>query len=224
MRLENKKFLLFDLDGTLIDSVPDLIDSVNYTLDKIGLSKFDDDIIRSWVGNGAAILVQRALSGDINIDDNLDQNLYKKALDIFMEHYSKNLSNHTVVYDGVKETLEKLIEDGYILAIVTNKPDQFVQEILEDVDLLKYFTIYIGAGVTKKRKPDPQPLLYVVDKLGTKIENCVMVGDSSNDIIAAKKIDMDSIGVTYGYNHSQDISTYNPTIVVDHFKDILKYL
>jgi len=219
----DKKAILFDLDGTLIDSVPDLASAVNYMLEELGRDTFIEDTIRHWVGNGAQILVKRALSGDSEIDDTIDEELFSRAMDIFLGYYSKNLSIGTTPYAGVPETLKKLDRNGYRLAIVTNKPFGFIRPILEGLELEDLFEIYIGGDSLDRKKPDPLPLLHICERLGLSIDECVMVGDSRNDIVAANESGMQSIGVTYGYNYGEDISIYGPDIVVDNFADIHEY-
>ncbi|SHO81750.1 Phosphoglycolate phosphatase [hydrothermal vent metagenome] len=221
MKLKNKKLLIFDLDGTLIDSVPDLANAINFTLKKLNRDSFDEDIIRKWVGNGAITLVKRALSGSVDIVDNLDNELFQKAINIFLENYANNLCNDTKIYPNVKSSLEELKKRGYILTIVTNKPYKFIKPILESLDIEYLFEYYIGADTLDVKKPHPKPLLYVCNKFNIDIDNSVMIGDSKNDILAGISANIDTIGVTYGYNYNENISYYNPTIVVDNFEEIL---
>ena len=224
MNFTNKELIIFDLDGTLIDSVPDLALSVNHTLKSINRDVFPEDIIRTWVGNGAATLVKRALSGSSNINEDIDDKLFEKALDIFLKFYSNNLTVSTILYDGVKETLENLQNNNYRLAIVTNKPYDFIEPILECLELSDLFEYYIGGDSLEVKKPNPMPLLHVCEKLNVSVENSLMIGDSKNDIIAANEANMDSIALSYGYNYDEDISTYKPNIVFDNFADINKVL
>lgn len=221
MKFNNKKVIIFDLDGTLINSAPDLALAVNHMLQTLKRTTFSEDIIHDWVGNGAQTLVQRALSGKSEIDVNLDPALSSKALEIFLSYYAKNLCVSTVAYPHVSTTLEALKERGYTLAIVTNKPVDFVEPILNGLGLSKFFEFYLGGDSLKKRKPDPMPLLHVCEKLGVTVEQCIMVGDSKNDILAAKSAKMQSIGLSYGYNYGEDIANYNPDVVFDNFADIL---
>ena len=220
MRFENKELILFDLDGTLIDSVPDLANALNHTLKSLGKDSFDQDIIRRWVGNGAATLVKRGLSGEVTIDSDIDEKLFSDALKIFLDYYSTNLANETILYPDVFDTLNELKNKGYRLAIITNKPFDFIKPILDTFNITDIFEDFIGGDSLDLKKPDPTPLLFMCDKLGVDIKNTVMVGDSKNDIIAANSANMDSIALTYGYNYSEDIKVHNPTIVFDHFRKI----
>lgn len=221
MKLKNKRLLIFDLDGTLIDSVPDLAQSVNFTLKQLDKKLFDEKTIRKWVGNGAVTLVKRALSGSVNISEDLDNELFEKAIKIFLENYTNNLCNSTKIYPNVKSSLEELKTRGYILSIVTNKPYQFIEPILSSLKIEYLFEYYIGADSLDVKKPHPQPLLYMCDKFSIDINSAVIIGDSKNDILAGISANIDTIGVTYGYNYNENISYYNPTIIIDNFEDIL---
>lgn len=221
MKFTDKKAILFDLDGTLIDSAPDLALAINHMLTRIGRDEIAADIIRSWVGNGASILVQRGLSGQSEIDADLDPVLLEKSLAIFLEFYAKNLCIDTVTYPHVRSTLKILKAKGYQLAIVTNKPFDFIQPILDGLDLNGLFELLVGGDSLDKRKPDPLPLHYSCEKLGVTVEQCVMVGDSKNDVLAANAANMQSIGLSYGYNYGEDINEHNPDISFDDFADII---
>ncbi len=210
MKFNHKKVILFDLDGTLIDSVPDLASAVNHMLTELNREIFSEDTIRYWVGNGAQILVKRALSGQTIIDENLDPVLFEKALTIFLDFYGKNLCIDTVAYPNVSSTLHLLKAKGYKLVIVTNKPFDFVEPILEGLELDGLFDFWLGGDSLEKKKPDPLPLLHACEKMQVSVEQCVMVGDSKNDLLAARSASIQSIGVTYGYNYGENISIYEP--------------
>lgn len=221
MRFDNKKAILFDLDGTLIDSVPDLATSVNKMLQTLERETFSEDTIRYWVGNGAQMLVKRALSGKTEVDEGLDPLFFEKALEIFLDIYTKNVCIETKAYPNVSSTLSALKSSGYRLVIVTNKPYAFVEPILKGLGLDGLFEFWLGGDSLEKKKPDPMPLLYACDQLNLNVEECVMVGDSKNDLLAANAVGMDSVGVTYGYNYGEDITVYNPSVVVEDFSNIL---
>ena len=224
MKFLNKKVIIFDLDGTLIDSSPDLALAINHMLTRIGRETFSLDEIHHWVGNGAETLVKRALSGSAQIASNIDEEVFENALDVFLKFYAKNLAVETITYPHVLSTLSKLKKHGYKLAIVTNKPFDFVEPILKELKLKEYFEFHLGGDSLKERKPHPAPLLYVCEKLAVSPKECVMVGDSKNDILAAQACDMQSIGLTYGYNYGEPISSHNPDISFSDFADIGKVL
>ncbi len=223
MGFEAKKAILFDLDGTLIDSVPDLAVALNQMLEEIGRTPFSEDEIRYWVGNGAQTLVKRGLSGSVDVDDNIDEALFQEALDRFLKAYKEHLCEDTRTYDKVLETLEALAKRGYRMAIVTNKPHGFVPPLLEGLGMKAYFELIIGGDSLSKKKPDPMPLEHACKSLGLGVDECVMIGDSKNDLLAAKAAKMHSIGVSYGYNYGEEISVYEPDYVVNDFGEILNY-
>lgn len=224
MKFINKEVLIFDLDGTLIDSVPDLALSINQMLKSLDLPTHSTDVIRGWVGNGASVLTKRALSGNINICPNLNPSLVDKALEIFLKFYQKNICVNTTLYPNVKSCLENLKSKGYRLVIVTNKPEQFVRPILEELTLNSLFEMIIGGDSLPKCKPDPMQLLYVCEQLNINPSKCIMIGDSKNDIFAATASNMESIGLTYGYNHDEDIYSHGATLVIDDFSQIITAL
>ena len=224
MKLENKKHIIFDFDGTLIDSALDLSAAVNHMLTTLGKDGFSNDEIHHWIGNGASTLVKRALVGDKDISSFEDEELLKKALTIFLDYYKENCANETYLYDGVKNSLHHLKDLGYTLSIVTNKPYAFIAPILKNLDIDSLFSFYSSGDRLYVKKPDPYPLIYVCEKLNFSIEQSVMVGDSKNDIVAASEANMSSIAVNYGYNYGEDIAIYKPDYIIDSFCQIEKIL
>lgn len=223
MKFINKKLIIFDLDGTLINSALDLALAVNYMLETLERVTFDEEIIHGWVGNGALTLVKRALSGSRTVNENLDEMYVEKALKIFLDYYKKNLCNATVPYPHVISTL-KCLKEQYILAIVTNKPFAFVSPILKGLEMDDLFSLILGGDSLTEKKPHPMPLLHVCQHFNMKVDKSVMVGDSKNDILAANACSMDSVGVTYGYNYGEDIGVHNPSIIIHDFSELLEYL
>ena len=221
LKFSNKKAIFFDLDGTLIDSVPDLAVALNHMLSTLNRQTFSEDIIRSWIGNGVSVLVKRALSGEDKIVQDLDGALFEKALAIFLNFYKQHLCVKTQCYAGVRASLKVLKAQGYRLVIITNKPFEFIQPIIEGLELNGLFELLLGGDGLEKRKPDALPLLHACKALNVSVSQCVMVGDSKNDIVAANAANMQSIGLTYGYNYGEDIGLHKPELVFDHFSDIV---
>jgi phosphoglycolate phosphatase len=224
LKFLNKNTLLFDLDGTLVDSAPDLAFAVNKMLVELGLTPFSQDVIRGWVGNGARVLIQRALSGNANVSPELDNALTEQALEMFFTVYQTHTCVETQLYSNVLETLTALKTSGYRLAIITNKPELFIEPIINGLGLNGLFELIIGGDTLEKRKPDPLPLHHACQQLSVNIEQCVMIGDSKNDILAAKAANMESIALTYGYNYGENIANYQPEVVIDNFDDLLGLL
>ena len=215
LSVKNKELIIFDLDGTLIDSAPDLTTSINYMLKKLGKETFLEKEVRNWLGDGAQMLVKRALQQDNN------EKTFKNALEIFLNHYEKNFCINTKLYPNVLQTLQKLKDKGYILAIVTNKPYKFVNPILDKLNILEYFSCVLGGDSLPTKKPAPEPLLEVCKHFGISTDKALMIGDSKNDIISAKDAGIESIALTYGYNFDEDISKYNPNKIIDNISKIL---
>ena len=220
MKFHDKTLILFDLDGTLIDSVPDLTLAVNEMLSALGRENFSEETVRYWVGNGAQTLVKRALLGKREIDEAVDDALFEKALSLFLDFYGKHLAEATVTYPHVEETLRSLKRRGFRLAVITNKPFAFVGPILQGLGMEGLFELVLGGDSLPQKKPDPAPLLHACRTLDVPATEALMVGDSKNDILAAKAAGIQSIGVTYGYNYGEDIAVYGPDAVVDDLADI----
>lgn len=220
LKFNDKQVLLFDLDGTLVDSAPDLALAVNQMLAELGLATFSEQCIRGWVGNGAQVLVQRALSGSSEIAPDLDTEAVESALAIFLGSYQANLCVESRLYDGVFNTLTTLKKHEFRLVIVTNKPQRFVQPILDGLGLSDLFEFIVGGDSLEKRKPDPMPLHHICQQLDVTPQQCLMIGDSKNDILAAKAANIDSVGLTYGYNYGEDIAIHQPELVLSDFSDL----
>jgi len=220
----DKELLLFDLDGTLIDSVPDLAKALNSTLRELGRPVYDEATIRTWIGNGAAMLVKRGLAGRRVIDREPEEALFRQAMETFLKRYATVLNDATGLYPEVRETLEKLKEQGCQMAIVTNKPSQFVAPILKNLAIESHFDLIVGGEDLPRKKPDPLPLLHSCEVLGCKPEAAVMIGDSSNDILAAGAAGIPVIAVSYGYSAGRPVGELGADAVVERFGEILGIL
>jgi len=221
----NKQLLIFDFDGTLIDSVPDLADATNTMLTTLGKDTYPIETIRNWIGNGSRLLVERALVGKVEVaEDELTVEEADHAEQIFFEAY-KNLSgSKTVAYPDVDDGLKKLRAAGYTLALVTNKPIRFVPKILQSFGWQDLFSEVMGGDSLPVKKPDPAPLLHVCETLNFSVEQAIMIGDSRNDMLAGQNANMDTLGLSYGYNYGQDIRELNPTEAFDHFADLVAWI
>ena len=221
----DKQLLIFDFDGTLIDSVPDLADATNAMLTTLGKTPYPLGSIRNWVGNGSRMLVERALVGKIEV---LEGELAKEAVDhaeqVFFDAYKNISGSKTVAYPDVDSGLRKLQAAGYELALVTNKPIRFVPKILQSFGWQDIFSEVLGGDSLPSKKPDPAPLLHVCETLNVTPEQAVMIGDSRNDILAGQNANMDTLALSYGYNYGQDIRELNPTAAFDDFSALVDYL
>lgn len=212
---------IFDLDGTLVDSVPDLAHALNATLHDMGLPTYPETTIRHWVGNGARMLVERGLSGSTSISHGQSNAQVDASLDKFLAHYRALVCQYSALYKGVFDTLATLKRKQYNLALVTNKPEEFITPILNAYSLNDMFLVTVGGDSLPEKKPSPLPLLHVSDTLNVMPETCIMVGDSKNDIQAAKAANMRCVGLTYGYNYGEDIAIHEPDWVFDCFTQLL---
>jgi len=211
---------MFDLDGTLIDSVPDLALAVDRTLLLLALPVAGESRVRGWVGNGAAVLIQRALV--FALPNQADAGaLQTKALTLFFEQYHQCNAEKTVLYPNVKDTLERLKQQKIIMAIVTNKPKEFVGPILTALDIEHFFDLVLGGDDLENKKPHPQPLLHCMSELAFDSSQTLMVGDSRNDIEAARKADVLVAAVNYGYNHGCPIEAEQPDYVLSDLYQLI---
>ncbi len=221
---KDKKLIIFDMDGTLLDSAPSLAFAINFMLQELNLKTFPQSVVTNWVGQGADILVKRALVGKKDFEKiDIPEDYFNKAKTIFLDFYGKNLNAKTTLYPNVIEVLTKLESKNYILALATNKPIEFVGSMLKEFNIEHFFKIYLGGGSVSTKKPDPEILLTIVEKLKISAQDSVMVGDSSSDILAAKDANIDSIALTYGYNQGVDLKELKPNLILNNFKDINNY-
>lgn len=222
MKKYTPKMVLIDVDGTLIDSVPDLAFCVDEMLKQLDMPVRGEAAVREWVGNGVIRLTERALTNDL--DGYPDQALFDKAMPIFNELYAENTSKRSELYPGVIEGMEFLKASGFIIGCVTNKAAQFTIPLLKDLGLHDEFATIICGDTLEKKKPDPAPLLHAAKQLGVKPEESLMLGDSKSDVKAARAAGFNIICMSYGYNHGEDIRNYDPDVVIDSMAELPNYL
>ena len=222
MKTFQPKLIMIDVDGTLVDSVPDLAYCIDEMMQKLGLQKWGEVKVRHWVGNGIPKLVERALSGDL--EGQPIKEVFDIAYPIFLDLYEDNTAERSYLYDGVREGLDYLKSQGYQLGCVTNKSEQFTQPLLKVLGIFNDFKIIISGDTLAKRKPDPMPLLYCAEYFNLKPEECLMLGDSVSDVKAARAAGFDIICMSYGYNHGNDIADENPDLVIDSMSQLSDHL
>ena len=216
------KMVMIDLDGTLIDSAPDLAASANRMLEALGMPTYEQAQVAQWIGNGVSRLVKRGLTGEMNAEP--DAGLYERGYAIFLEAYAELVSDQSRPYPGVVEGLEKLQAAGFQLACITNKAEAFTVPLLQDLDLHKYFKLIISGDTLAKKKPDPLPLLHACEHFGITPDHGVLIGDSINDTQAARNAGMPVILVPYGYNRGQDVRELEPEAVIPSLEQATEYL
>lgn len=216
---ELPRLVMFDLDGTLIDSVPDLAEAVDRMLVELGRAPAGVERVRDWVGNGARVLVRRALAGGLD-HAAVGEAETEEALARFLDIYA-DCHHLTALYPGVHELLEALSTAAVELAVVTNKPERFVAPLLEQVGLGGYFRWIIGGDTLPQQKPDPAALLQVMHLAGVEAAQSLFIGDSRNDVLAARAAGVPCIAVSYGYNHGRPIAEEKPGLVVDSLAELL---
>lgn len=211
--------ILFDLDGTLVDSAPDLCAALNAALAEQEEPPVSEAEVRRWVGNGARMLVVRALAAR-----GLPESLADTVLAAFMRHYEARLCVHSEPYAGVVPALQRLHDAGWRLGCVTNKPERFVCPLLGALDLEAYFSVFVGGDTLASKKPDPAPLTFAAERLGAEPRKAVMVGDSLADVRAAHAVPCAVVCVDYGYNYGQDIAQADPALVVGSLVEFCDWL
>ena len=205
--------IIFDLDGTLIDSLADLAASVNYMMTQLGLKERTIEEVRGFVGDGVKKLVERCLDG-------YDASLYEKALVVFQEYYAKNNARFTKVYDGIYETLDMLKEKGYQLAVVSNKFQLAVDLIAEEY-FRGYFDIAIGESASIPRKPAPDMIMKVMESCNYVKERTLLIGDSDVDIKTAQNAGIRCLSATWGFRSEAFLVEHGAETLIHKPYDIL---
>jgi phosphoglycolate phosphatase len=213
------KLLVFDLDGTLIDSRQDLCHSVNATLANFGLPELTDDVIAGFIGDGAAMLIRRALAVPGEMPGGVDEAFFREAFSYFLTYYRAHKLDFTTVYPGVMEALEalKTLPDGSPrqMAVLTNKPVGPAVAICEGLGLSPYFFAVYGGDSFVTKKPDPLGLVTLMQEAGVTGDETLMIGDSEVDIQAARNAGVWSLGCTFGLS-PDTVLVAGPDVLVDH--------
>ena len=215
--------IIFDLDGTLVDSRPDLVRTVNAAMAEYGFPAVGPELVTPWVGRGSRVLLMAALRHH-GIDPQAEGFDFEAAFERFLVHYGQNLTIDTVLYPNVSETLALLAGQGYKLAVCTNKPERFVAPLLKHFGLLDRFGALLGGDSLPKRKPDPEPLLHLARHFNESPERCAMVGDSRHDIEAARGAGMPVAGLRGGYGSAEEFQLHPPDILIDTLAELPEWL
>jgi len=213
------KLIMFDLDGTLIDSLPDLTAALNQMLGKLGHAPAQEEEVRTWVGNGASVLVRRALAGGMEYN-HISEQQAERALALFLQSYADS-HPYTRLYPGVLPTLKWLHKQRVEMALVSNKPEQLIAPLLDHFHIGRYFRWIIGGDTLAQCKPHPAALLFVLQMAGVNAEEALFIGDSCNDVRAARAANVRCAALSYGYNHGRPIAEENPALIMDDLRELL---
>ncbi|MDX1696948.1 MAG: phosphoglycolate phosphatase [Thiohalobacterales bacterium] len=214
--------ILIDLDGTLVDSVPDLAYCVDRMMERLGREPRGEERVRDWVGNGVERLVRRALVGQLEGEP--DEAEFERAFPVFMDLYAGNTSKRSCLYPGVRKGVDMLKAAGYKLGCVTNKAAQFTEPLLKDLGIYDDFSVVISGDTLPVKKPDPAPLLHAAEFFDCDPHDALMIGDSVSDVAAARAAGFQIVCMSYGYNHGVDIREAKPDAVIDSLDEIYPLL
>ena len=212
---------MFDLDGTLVDTAPQIAQAMNLTLAQLGLKKLPESRIAGYIGEGATALIKRCLTDDLH--GKPEATLFEKAQTAFFAHYANNV-HESQLYDGVVAGLEAVKTNGFKMACVTNKPEKFTLPLLQATGLADFFEVVVSGDNLPKKKPDPMQLQYICAKLGVLTTHALLVGDSNTDILAARAAGCSIAIVPYGYNQGKTIDINMVDACIDHLSELTDIL
>ncbi|MDB6060217.1 MAG: phosphoglycolate phosphatase [Verrucomicrobiaceae bacterium] len=209
--------LLFDLDGTLLDSAPDLATAVDRMLLDLQFAPAGIERVRKWVGDGARQLVSEALQfAQAEISDRA----VDAALEIYQMHYAVCCTERSELFAAVVPTLQWFHTRGIPMACVTNKGARFTESLIAHFQLHEFLTVIVSGDTLPQRKPNPQPLLFACEQLQAEPRRALMIGDSRNDVLAARAAKMPVVCVDYGYNHGRSIALEQPDLIIASLLDL----
>ncbi|MHB8414682.1 MAG: phosphoglycolate phosphatase [Acidiferrobacteraceae bacterium] len=212
------RLVLVDLDGTLVDTAPDLAAAVNRMLDDMNRAPYDDAVVARWIGNGVKRLVKRALTG--TSEGEPEPSLFERGYALFLEHYGRHLADRGGPFPGAEGALQVLREAGFPLVCITNKVAEFTTPLLDLLGLGRYFDLVLSGDSLPRCKPDPLPVLHACSAFGVTPEEAVLVGDSESDVRAARAAGTGIICVRYGYNQGIDLASLGPDLLIDALPEL----
>lgn len=210
------RLVMFDLDGTLLDTAPQIAEAANRMLVALGLPMLPQAQISTYIGEGVHNLIKRCLTGDLHAEP--DAALFARAQPLYQDYYAANATD-SLPFAGVKTALQQLQDQGYLLACVTNKPEKFTLPLLQQAGLAEFFAMVISGDSLPKKKPDPLPLLHICQTLGVLPTEALMVGDSETDIQAALAAGCFVVTVPYGYNQGREIDSTTVDATIDNLTE-----
>ena len=219
MRVRKRKYtvgiLIFDLDGTLVDTLQDIVDSVNHSLRRIGFKTHQDEHIRGLIGDGITNLMKWALRTE-------DEEAVQESLNHFRNYYKNHFMDYSRLYHGIDGVLQHF--NGLIKCIISNKTQEFVDLLLAGLKILDQFDEVIGGQSGFKYKPDPESILYLLNKYDMDSKYAMIIGDSINDIIAGKNAGIKTCAVSYGFSAKVELESANPDIIIDDPRELCKII
>jgi phosphoglycolate phosphatase len=218
----NFRAVLLDLDGTLLHTAPDLAAAANRMLGELGLPLRAPDELATFIGKGLPALVHRALAG--TLDGVAERNLFDRALPIFERCYAEESGRRAAPYPGVVDGLERMRALRLPLGCVTNKAGRFTQDLLDRTGLARFFHCVVSGDTVPRKKPDPLPILHACERLGTEARVTLVIGDSLNDVQAARAAGCAVWCVPYGYNEGRPVSELECDAVVDSLRDAARLI
>jgi len=212
----NDLTLVFDLDGTLVDTAPDLVASTNHVLDHLGLPHVDELSLRPYVGHGAKHMIERAVGPAAG---RMSRAEHEALLVRYLDYYGAHIADASRPFDGVVPLLEKFKAGGVRLAICTNKMEQMSRLLLDALDLSRFFSAVVGKDTLGASKPHPDALLGTIALAGGNRRKAIMIGDSSVDVATARAAKVPVIGVSFGYTEAP-VQSFAPDVVIDHYREL----
>ncbi len=206
------KAVVIDLDGTLLDTAPDLADAAMAMAEDLGMPPITLDEVKTYIGNGVSRLVKRVLTRDMHADP--DPDLFARALPLYEQHYAEWVSRKSRPFSGVVEGLHSLKEMGLRVACITNKAERFTHPLLQDTGLFPFFELILSGDSLPEKKPSPLPLLHACQVFGVEPDELLLIGDSLNDAQAARAAGCPVFCVPYGYNRGRPVAELDLDAVV----------
>jgi len=216
------KLVAFDLDGTLVDSAPDIARAVDTALRELGLPEPGLEEVRSWVGDGVTRLMQRALANALGIEPTAAR--VEEGLALFRRAYGQHVAVDSRLYPDTLATLDALKSAAYRLVCVTNKSAEFTLPLLKALGIYDYFDLVLSGDSLPARKPDPLPLLHAARQFELQPSACCMVGDSRNDILAARAAGFLTVAMMHGYHQGEDLAALGADKLLESFRELPAFL
>lgn len=212
------ELMLFDLDGTLIDSKADLARSVNLMLEELGRPQLHEDTIGGFVGDGVRVLVHRSLTATEPERNPPTEQLHIQGIALMLDHYAEQMLVSTRLFPQVAETLDSFRDKRK--AVVTSKESSFTEALLEHFRIAQHFDCIIGGDTVTARKPDPEPVREALRRLGGAPRGAVMIGDSENDVLAGRGAGARTCAVSYGFRTREQLRATEPDVLIDRFDQL----